>query len=117
LLLSLVNFILQPKNKLKKKQELAGHWLHCKRAHAILMDVLNLFGPEIYHPVWNQFRYFELISAKSASNELDDDYDELDTHQLGEYSDFWNYTDRLLNQDAQDIDAKVKKKNLRLVGV
>lgn len=110
MLLSLVNFILQPKNKLKKKQELAGHWLHCKRAHAILMDVLNLFGPEIYHPVWNQFRYFELISAKSASNELDDDYDELDTHQLGEYSDFWNYTDRLLNQDAQDIDAKVKKK-------
>lgn len=102
--------MLQPKQKFKNKQALKEHWLHCRRAHAILMDVLNLFGPEIYHPVWNQFRYFELISAKSAKKELDDDYDELDTGRLGEYRDFWNYTDRLLSKDNQDLDAKVTEK-------
>jgi hypothetical protein len=109
LLLSLINFILQPKIKFKKAQDLTNLWLHCKRAHAILIDVLHLFGPEIYYPVWNQFRYFELISTKSAAKELDDDYDELDTGRLGEYSDFWNYTDRLLNKDIQDLDVKVRK--------
>jgi hypothetical protein len=109
LLLSLVNTILEPKEKLVKKEQQKEHWLHCKRAHAILMDVLSLYGPEIYHPIWNQFSYFKLVSTQKADLEKDDEYSELDTKQLANYSDFWDFTDRLLNHGTKNLESKVRK--------
>ncbi|KAI8076691.1 uncharacterized protein B0P05DRAFT_545475 [Gilbertella persicaria] len=109
LLLALINFILKPKSSFKKIEQLRNHWRHCKRAHAILLDVLTLFGPEIYHPLWNQFKYFELISTKAARREEDDDYDQLDTQELKKYRDFWNFADRLLNREEKDLDAKCRR--------
>ena len=108
LLLSLVNFILKPKTEFRKLEHLRDHWGHCKRAHAILLDVLALFGPDIFNPLWNQFRYFELVHTKTAVKEQDDDYDQLDTEELKQYRDFWNFTDRLLNREGKDINAKVR---------
>ncbi|KAI8987415.1 hypothetical protein BDF20DRAFT_904540 [Mycotypha africana] len=108
LLLALINFILKPKHSFKKKQTLKEHWLHCKRAHAILLDILSVFGPKIFNPMWNQFRYFELISTEEAKAAQDDDYDDLDTEELANYSDFWNFTDRTLNCEAQNLEAKCR---------
>jgi hypothetical protein len=115
LLLALVNTILQPKGEEKyaKKEQQRAHWLHCKRAHAILMDVLSLYGPEIYHPVWNQFKYFKLISEKKANIEKDENYSGLDTNELGNYSDFWDFTDKLLNHGTKNLDSKVRKPGIR----
>ncbi|KAI8375686.1 hypothetical protein EDC96DRAFT_551476 [Choanephora cucurbitarum] len=109
LLLSLVNFILKPKTEFRKLEHLRDHWGHCKRAHAILLDVLALFGPDIFNPLWNQFRYFELVHTKTAAEEQDDDYDQLDTEELKQYRDFWNFTDRLLNREGKDINAKCRR--------
>ncbi|KAI9473571.1 MAG: hypothetical protein EXX96DRAFT_310502 [Benjaminiella poitrasii] len=115
LLLSLVNLILQPKKKFKRKELLKEHWTHCKRAHALLLEVLYLFGPEIYHPLWNQFRNFEFISTNRALNEIDDDYNALDTNMLREYSDFWGFTNRLLNHGGKDLDSKCRRLILDLL--
>lgn len=101
--------ILQPKDNFKKKEQQKEHYLHCKRAHAILMDVLSLYGPGIYNPVWNQFKYFQLVSANKAEMEKDDIYSELDTNQLEKYSDFWEFTDKLLNQGTKNLDSKVRE--------
>ncbi|KAI7900661.1 uncharacterized protein BX663DRAFT_439128 [Cokeromyces recurvatus] len=109
LLLSLVNLILQPKEKLKTKKLLKEHWIYCKRAHAILMDALYLFGTEIYSPLWNQFRNFELIPTKRAQRALDDDYNVLDTNTLREYSDFWGLVNRVLNHGGKDLETKCRK--------
>lgn len=103
----LVNTILQPKTKFKRKEDQKQHWLHCKRAHATLMDVLSLYGPEIYHPIWNQFKYFKLISTIKANLENDEIYSELDTNELSSYSDFWDYTGTLLNHGSKNLDSKV----------
>ncbi|KAI8355712.1 hypothetical protein BD560DRAFT_455924 [Blakeslea trispora] len=106
LLLSLVNFILKPRTRFKNLDQLRDHWRHCKRAHAILLDALALFGPEIFNPLWNQFRYFELVPTKIAAKEQDDDYDQLDTEELKHYRDFWNFADRQLGRETKDINAK-----------
>lgn len=107
--MALVNTILQPKSKFNRKDQQKKHWLHCKRAHAILMDVLSLYGPEIYYPIWNQFKFFKLISHMNAQLENDDNYSELDTHELNNYSDFWDFTDSLLNSGTKNLESKVKK--------
>ncbi|GAA5807825.1 hypothetical protein MFLAVUS_001204 [Mucor flavus] len=106
LLLGLVNTILQPKAKFDRKELQRTHWLHCKRAHAILMDVLSLYGPEIYYPIWNQFKYFKLISSALAKLEDDDNYSELDTLELSKYSDFWDFTNGLLNNGTKNLESK-----------
>lgn len=103
----MVNTILQPKAKFDRKELQRKHWLHCKRAHAILMDVLSLYGPEIYYPIWNQFKYFKLISSALAKLENDDNYSELDTLELSNYSDFWDFTDGLLNNGTKNLESKV----------
>lgn len=103
----MVNTILQPKAKFDRKELQRAHWLHCKRAHAILMDVLSLYGPEIYYPIWNQFKYFKLISSALAKLEDDDNYSELDTRELNNYSDFWDFTNGLLNHGTKNLESKV----------
>ena len=105
--MTIVNDMLQPKDKFKKKAEQKNHWQHCKRAHAILMDILSLYGPEIFHPLWNEFKYFKLISKKKAILEMDNCYDALDTKMLNNYDDFWHFTDQLLNHGSQNLDSKV----------
>lgn len=110
LLVSVVNIILKSKKKIKKRQLLRQHWLLCKRAHSVLIDILHLFGPGIYNQLWNEFKYFELVAAKDENN---DDYEILNTKQLAEYRDFWQYTDALLNTEAKDIDSKVNVRNAR----
>lgn len=104
----LVNTILQPKAKFKTKEDHKNHWLHCKRAHATLMDVLSLYGPEIYNPMWNQFKYFKLVSSAKAKSEDNEIYSDTDTKELSNYSDFWDYTDTLLNRGSSNLDSKVK---------
>lgn len=99
-----MNIILKSKKGIKKQQHLRQHWLYCKRAHSILIDILYLFGPSIFNRLWNQFRYFNLVSAIDEEN---DDYELLDTKELREYSDFWQFTDNLLNKEAKDLDSKV----------
>lgn len=95
------------KEKYTKKTEQKDHWQHCKRAHAILLDILSLYGPEIFHSLWNQFKFFKLISDRKANLELDDVYSELDTKSLANYSDIWNFTDQLLNHGTKNLDSKV----------
>lgn len=82
------------------------HWLECKQAHAILLDILNLYGPDIFLPVFNEFRSFEIISAKEKKSLRDESYELLDTKRLGEYRDFWNFTDRLLSATTSDLETK-----------
>lgn len=106
ILITLINFILQPKDELRNKRKLIGHWLECKRAHAILLDILSLYGPDIYLPVFNEFRSFELISSKDKKHLRDEIYELLDTQRLGEYRDFWNFTDRVLSATATDLETK-----------
>ena len=100
---------MQPKNELKTKRKLTNHWLECKRAHAILLDVLNLYGPDIFLPVFNEFRSFEIISTKAKKDLQDDSYELLDTKRLAEYRDFWNFVDRLLSLTTCDLEAKCSR--------
>ncbi|KAL7334182.1 hypothetical protein PS15p_202988 [Mucor circinelloides] len=106
ILITLINFILQPKDTLRNKRKLIDHWLECKQAHAILLDILNLYGPDIFLPVFNEFRSFEIISAKEKKSLRDESYELLDTKRLGEYRDFWNFTDRLLSATTSDLETK-----------
>lgn len=103
----LINSMLQPKDKFSRKEQHRSHWIFCKRAHATLMDVLSLYGPEIYDPIWNQFKYFKYVSATKASLEDDEIYSEFDNKELSNYSDFWDYTDTLLNHGSANLDSKV----------
>ena len=99
---------MKPKDELRTKPKLISHWLECKRAHTILLDVLNLYGPDIYLPVFNEFRSFELIPSKDKKNLKDEIYELLDTERLGEYRDFWNFTDRLLSATTNDLETKCR---------
>ncbi|KAF1798531.1 hypothetical protein FB192DRAFT_1391990 [Mucor lusitanicus] len=108
ILITLINFILKPKEELKDKKKLISHWLECRRAHGILLDILKLHGPDIYLPVFNEFRSFELISSEDKQNLRDDNYEQLDTQRLGEYRDFWNFTDRLLSATTTDLETKCR---------
>ncbi|KAK4516368.1 uncharacterized protein ATC70_011339 [Mucor velutinosus] len=106
ILITLINFILQPKNELRNKDKLVKHWLECKRAHALLLDILSLYGPDIYLPVFNEFRSFELISSKDKNSLHDDIYELLNTKRLSEYRDFWNFTDRVLSATTTDLETR-----------
>lgn len=102
--------MLQSKEKYTKKAEQIDHWQHCKRAHAILLEMLSLYGPELFYPLWNQFKFFKLISDRKANIEMDDNYSELDTKELSKYSDIWNFTDQLINHGTNNLDSKVRKR-------
>lgn len=106
ILVTLINFILQPKEDLKNQHKMIDHWLECKRAHAILLDILNLYGPDIFLPVFNEFRSFEVVSSRAKRDLQDESYELLDTKQLGEYRDFWNFVDRVLSATTRDLQAK-----------
>ncbi|CAO3620379.1 unnamed protein product [Mucor hiemalis] len=109
MILTLVNTMLNPKDKFTKKSQQKDHWQHCKRAHAILLDILSLYGPEIFHSLWNQFKFFKLVSDRKANTEVDDAYSELDTKRLTNYSDIWNFTDQLLNHGTKNLDSKCRR--------
>ncbi|KAI8642035.1 hypothetical protein BD408DRAFT_417233 [Parasitella parasitica] len=109
ILISLVNFILKPKNYLKTRPKLTAHWLECKRAHGILLDVLNMYGPDIFLPVFNEFRSFEIISTIEKNNLRDESYELLDTKMLAEYRDFWAFLDRLLSATRKDLETKCRR--------
>ncbi|KAG1145648.1 hypothetical protein G6F36_015122 [Rhizopus arrhizus] len=73
------------------------------------MDVLTLFGPEMFNPVWNEFAYFKLSSSQSM--DMDDEsgqYELLNTKELSAYSGFWNYVDKVLNQPSHHLEARCR---------
>ncbi|KAG2230745.1 hypothetical protein INT48_006333 [Thamnidium elegans] len=44
-----------------------------------------------------------------AKLENDDNYSELDTHELSNYSDFWDFTNRLLNHGTKNLESKCRR--------
>lgn len=109
--------MLHPKDRYTKKADQKAHWQHCKRAHAILLDILSLYGPEIFHPLWNQFKFFNLVSKRKANTEMDDNYSELDTKELEKFSDFWNFADQVFNHGIQNLESKVNNNYKGIVDI
>ncbi|KAG1444110.1 hypothetical protein G6F46_012602 [Rhizopus delemar] len=109
LLIALINTMLQSKDGFKSRETQRNHWSQCKQAYTLLMDVLTLFGPEMFNPVWNEFAYFKLSSSQSM--DMDDEsgqYELLNTKELSAYSGFWNYVDKVLNQPSHHLEARCR---------
>ncbi|RCH95087.1 hypothetical protein CU097_003569 [Rhizopus azygosporus] len=110
LLLTLINLMLQSKDSFRSKETQVTHWIHCKQAHMLLMDILTLFGPNIYKPVWNEFMYFNISCSQQSIEEEDESshYELLNTKELSHYFDFWDYTDKLLNHSSLTLNDRCR---------
>ncbi|RCH92449.1 hypothetical protein CU098_009551, partial [Rhizopus stolonifer] len=109
LLTALVNIMLQSKDRFRSRDAQRTHWTQCKQAYTLLIDVLTLFGPAIYNPIWNEFLYFDIPCDAQQNEDMEDEssqYELLNIKELSAYRDIWDYIDKTLNESNSYLDSK-----------
>ncbi|KAI9262742.1 hypothetical protein BY458DRAFT_514866 [Sporodiniella umbellata] len=117
LLTALINTMLQSKETFKSREAQRTHWTQCRQAYTLLADVLALFGPSMYNPVWNEFSEFRIDCDAYQNEDMEDEssqYELLDTKQLAAYHDLWGYIDTTLNQANANLESKCRVLTLDL---
>ncbi|KAI8994737.1 hypothetical protein BDB01DRAFT_773914 [Pilobolus umbonatus] len=109
LLVILINFMLESKTKYKTPRLQRNHWVDCNKTLGLLMDTLQLFGPSLFRPLWDQFGGFRLdpLAQGQEQDNLDiEELEEFDIKLLKEYEDPWSFLNHVLNKTEYNLEGR-----------
>ncbi|KAI8886328.1 hypothetical protein K501DRAFT_171162 [Backusella circina FSU 941] len=117
LLSILINFILQPKTKIKTRHDKKRHFLACRKAYHILLDVLHLFGSSIFNRIWMEFGTNTARATalnmngkrKRQSGNSSDSDEDMFTKYVGEFEDLWQLIRVVLKYSKNTLESVCRR--------